>query len=75
MQSKLHQWAVPDSDRRFAKRHEPPLIGTNTGRAECGRELHVRFGGQTAETHSLRNEQGAVVRPYTYIPTRGKFCT
>ena len=32
------------------------------------RESHVRFGGRTAETHSLRDEQGAAVRPYTYIP-------
>ena len=35
MQSKLHRWAVADPDRRF-KRHEPPSIGTNTGRAGCG---------------------------------------
>ena len=32
------------------------------------RESHVRFGGRTAETHSLRDERGAAVRPYTYIP-------
>ncbi len=28
------------------------------------RESHVRFGGRTAETHSLRDERGAAVRPY-----------
>ena len=37
------------------------------------RESHVRFGGRTAETHSLRDEQGAAVRPYTYIPMRRGF--
>ena len=37
------------------------------------RESHVRFGGRTAETHSLRDEQGAAVRPYTYIPIRRGF--
>ena len=37
------------------------------------RESHVRFGGRTAETHSLRDEQGAAVRPYTYISTGSGF--
>ena len=37
------------------------------------RESHVRFGGRTAETHSLRDEQGAAVRPYTYVPTGSGF--
>jgi hypothetical protein len=26
---------------------------------------HVRFGGRAGETHSVRAEQGAPVRPYT----------
>ena len=64
MQSKLHQWAVAT---------EPPLIGTNTGESRMRRESHVRFGGRTAETHSLRDEQGAAVRPYTYLPVRSGF--
>ena len=30
-------------------------------------------GGRTAETHSLRDEQDAAVRPYAYIPTGSGF--
>ena len=36
-------------------------------------ESHVRFGERTPETHSLQDEQGAAVRPHTYVPTWSGF--